>query len=89
VDENFVLLPEMLTRKGEALTYLKQYAEAEQVLRKAIELKPDYWPAYVHLAESFIDRKKPDAAKDVLRQGLSRSDEKRVLQRMLDELDKS
>jgi tetratricopeptide (TPR) repeat protein len=88
VNQNYVLLPEMLTRKGEALLNSKQFPAAEQVLHKAIELKPDYWPAYKYLAEAFIARKNLDAARDVLKQGVSNAREPRALKRMLDDLDK-
>jgi len=86
VKEDYVLLPEMLTRKGEALVHLKNFVEAQPVLRKAIELKPDYWPAYARLAEGFIILKQPDAAREVLKEGIARADDPRGLQRMLDEL---
>ena len=89
VDEQFPLLPEMLTRKGEALVNIQKYREGEEVLRRAVELKPDYWPAYARLAESYIQRKNLEAARETLKQGLTRVDEPRMLQRMLDDLARS
>lgn len=88
VSEDYVLMPEFLTRKGEALVYIKKFREADQTLQRAIELKPDYWPAYAQLAEGLIARKNLDAAREVLKQGVSRAQEPRTLQKMLDELDK-
>jgi tetratricopeptide (TPR) repeat protein len=89
VNESYPLLPEILARKGEALVHIGRFADAEQTLQKAIELKPDYWPAYTRLAESFVARNETNKARDVLKQGMSRVSEPRALQRMLDELDKT
>ncbi|HMO46577.1 MAG TPA: hypothetical protein PKB14_11175 [Rubrivivax sp.] len=48
----FVLLPEILTRIGEAHLLLKQYAAANDAFLRAREVKPDYWPPYASWAEA-------------------------------------
>ena len=64
---NFVLLPEMLTKKGESLIRLGYIAGAGyitsgiQELQLAIEVKPDYWPPYAALSDHF--KKVGDVAK--------------------------
>jgi tetratricopeptide (TPR) repeat protein len=83
---DFVLLPEILVKRGEALSRLKKAPLAEMSFKKAIAIKPDYWPAYRDLAGLYIDSGKRDSARTTLEKGLSVVSEKRVLQRMLDDL---
>jgi tetratricopeptide (TPR) repeat protein len=84
--QDFVLLPEILVKRGVALTHLKKYALAEKSFRQAIEVKRDYWPAYRDLANLYIDTNKPDSARSTLESGLAVVSEKRALQKMLDDL---
>jgi len=86
VDDSFPLLPEILTRRGQALTKLKEYGQAEADFVRAAKLRADYWPAYTSLAESNIAQGRTDAARSVLQAGLTKVSEKRPLQRMLDDL---
>ena len=83
---DFVLLPEMLTKRGEALLRLKDYRAAEAMFTKAIETRKDYWPAYTLYAEALIDQGKRDQARDVLNNGIKQVSEPRMLQRMLTDL---
>lgn len=67
---NFVLLPEIFTRVGDLYVLLDQVAEAMPHFERAIELKPDYWPPYVRLAEINLSIGRRAAAEGLLKQGL-------------------
>ena len=84
---DFVLLPEILSRRADALMYLKRFREAESDLRRAISLREDYWPAYEKLASNFLKQGNNNGAREVLKIGISKVSEPRALQRMLDQLD--
>jgi tetratricopeptide (TPR) repeat protein len=84
---DFVLLPEILTRKGEALVGLGRGARAIAEFERAIELRPDYWPAYAQLADYYRDSGEVDRAREVLHAGLARSPDTPALTRRLKELD--
>jgi len=85
-EETFVLLPEILTRRGEAQARLREFGPAEVSFREAVRLKADYWPAYKGLAQLHIDQGKRSLARETLQTGLSNVSEKRVLSRMLEDL---
>jgi tetratricopeptide (TPR) repeat protein len=87
--ENHVLLPEILTKKGENLIRLDRPAEGIRDLTRAIDAKPDYWPAYVVMSDYYKatgDRKK---AREVLEKALSFSPNAKAVQRRLADLDAS
>jgi tetratricopeptide (TPR) repeat protein len=67
---DFVLLPEILVRLGEAYALLPELAKAIQSYERAIEIKPDYWPAYERLATAYTQARLPDRALEALRNGL-------------------
>lgn len=50
-NRDFILLPEVYTRMGDAQVKLGLYGAAMQSYQEAREVKPDYWPAYVHWAD--------------------------------------
>ena len=79
VPGDFVLLPEVYTRKGEAELLLGQPNKANEVFARARQLKPDYWPAYSNWAEYLIKVGKRAEALKVVAEGLSYSPEARVL----------
>ena len=89
VKEDFVLMPEMLTRRGEAYTKLKNYSAAEADFRWAIRLKADYWPAFLGLAQSFLTQGKKDAARAILNDGIKTASDPRALQTLLSQIDKT
>jgi tetratricopeptide (TPR) repeat protein len=66
----FPLLPEILTKKGENLALL-QDATAATELRRAIEVKPDYWPAYAALSDFYKNLGLVAKSREVLEEGLS------------------
>lgn len=66
----FLVLPEIHLRLGEAYELLNQPAAAIKAYENAIKLKPDYWPAYQRQAEVLIKLKLNDRAKQVVAEGL-------------------
>lgn len=84
---DFVLLPEILTKKGEALVGLGRGGRALGEFERAIELKPDYWPPYAHISDYYRSIGELTKARETLQSGLSRSPQASGLQRRLKELD--
>lgn len=68
---NFVLLPEIYTRIGEAQLMLGNVGGAYDAFAQARALKPDYWPAYLRWAEVLIKSKQKAEAKALIAEGLS------------------
>jgi len=85
--QNFILLPEILTKKGEVLIKLGQGPKAIEPLQHAAELKPDYWPPYAHLSDYYKETGDLKKARELLETGLSFSPDAKGLQRRLTELD--
>jgi tetratricopeptide (TPR) repeat protein len=83
---NFVLLPEILTKKGEHLIRLQRGPLAEPELRRAIELRPDYWPPYVALSDYYKAQGNLSTARNLLKEALSHSPNAAPVQRRLSEL---
>lgn len=69
-ERTYVIRPEILTRQARALKTLKRYEEAAQGFNEALELKPDYWPASVGLAETLLESGKISHALEVVDQAL-------------------
>jgi len=84
---DFVLLPEIHTKKGEALVHLDRGALAVFEFERAIELKPDYWPPYARLADYYKGNGERQKAREMLEAGLKAAPGTRALQRRLSELD--
>lgn len=84
--KDFPLLPEMLTKKGEALLGRGKTALALAEFERAIELKPDYWPPYAHISDHYRALGELARARQILEEGLTRSPGARGLQRRLNEL---
>jgi len=83
---DFVLLPEILTKKGENLIRLGRASSAVLELLRAIELKPDYWPPYAVLSDHYKSTGNVDKAREVLEKGLSLSPDVKALKTRLAEL---
>jgi hypothetical protein len=86
-DDKFVLMPEMLTKKGETLALLGKGASAVLHFERAIQVKSDYWPAYAQLSDYYKESGDNKRAREVLESGLSRVPDAKALQRRLGELD--
>jgi hypothetical protein len=87
--DTFVLLPEILTKKGENLVQLGRAASARTTLSRAIELKRDYWPAYAALSEHYLKVGDVAKAREVLQKGLQVTPDEKALKRRLAELEKA
>lgn len=67
---DFVLLPEIWTRIGEASLLAGDVGDALTAYERARRIKPDYWPAYTQWAEFLVTIKKTQEAKELVGQGL-------------------
>lgn len=63
--------PEFLANLGATMGAVGRVEEAESYLRAAIALKPDDAKPYHHLAKVYLDRKQPDIAMALEREGLA------------------
>jgi len=84
---DFVLLPEVLTKKGQALLRLSRIPAAMVVFERAIEIKPDYWPPYAHASDHYKEIGEFEQARELLTRGLASAPNTSALQRRLTELD--
>jgi tetratricopeptide (TPR) repeat protein len=85
--EDFVLLPEVLSKKGENLIRLGRGPLGMLSLERAVQLKPDYWPPYAHMSDYYKKTGNLGKAREVLEQGLTHSPDASALKRRLGELD--
>jgi tetratricopeptide (TPR) repeat protein len=79
-DPEFLLLPEILTRAGEAELMLARPERAGEAFARARQLKPDYWPAYSHWIEYLIGKGRRGEAKELAQEGLEISPSSKTLQ---------
>lgn len=77
--KDFVLLPEIFTRKGEVELLLARFKDANTSFARARALKPDYWPAYSAWAGFLIRSGHTVEAKQLVQSGLEYSPNSRVL----------
>jgi hypothetical protein len=84
---DFVLLPEILTKKGENLIRLGQAPLAIRELQRAIDLKPDYWPPYAVLSDYYKDHGDRAKARETLEKALSAAPGAKAISRRMKELD--
>lgn len=85
----FVLLPEIHTKKAENLIRLGKGPLGVEELDRAIEAKPDYWPAYAQMADYYKDSGQKSKAREALQRGLAAAPNTPALLRRLAELDSS
>ncbi len=79
VKADFVLLPELLTKRGEVLLLLSDPGAAYDSFRRAREIKPDYWPAYTKWVEVLIKSGQKAEAMALVRVGLSHAPDSKEL----------
>jgi tetratricopeptide (TPR) repeat protein len=84
---DFVMLPEILTKKGENLIKLGRNVEGVTELERAIGIKPDYWPPYADLSDYYESTGNVAKARELLEKGLSFAPDAKALTRRLAELD--
>lgn len=84
---DFILLPEILTKKADNLLLLNRAPVAVFELERAIELKPDYWPPYAKLSDHYKDVGKGQKAREMLEAGLKAAPDAVGLKRRLSELE--
>jgi tetratricopeptide (TPR) repeat protein len=80
VAPDFILLPEILTRVGEAELKLGHPDRANTAYARARQLKPDYFPAYARWIDYLIAKGQRAQAKELAREGLEYSPNAKVLQ---------
>ena len=85
--KDFVLLPEILTKKGENLIALGRAPQGIGEMLRAIDVKPDYWPPYAQLSDYYKANGDRQKAREFLEKGLSLSPDATALKRRLAELD--
>jgi tetratricopeptide (TPR) repeat protein len=88
VAPDFVLLPEILARRGENLLRLGNGPRGLLDLTRAIELKPDHWPPYAALSDYYKSLGDFGSAREWAEKGLAAAPGTKALQRRLAELDK-
>lgn len=82
----FILLPEILTKKGINLVRLQKGPVALVEFERAAELKPDYWPPYAQMSDYYRDAGQKAKARDALKRGLKFSPDSEALKRRVAEL---
>jgi tetratricopeptide (TPR) repeat protein len=80
---DFIMLPEIYTKRGEVLLLLKRDSEANEAFATARALKPDYWPAYFHWAEYLRQRGQKVKARALVEEGLRQSPGAKPLEQLL------
>jgi tetratricopeptide (TPR) repeat protein len=85
--QDFTLLPEILTKKGENLFRLGNASLGILELHHAIRLKPDYWQPYVQLSDYYKGTGDFQKAREYLEKGLSYSPDVKDLKMRLTELE--
>lgn len=84
---DFVLLPEIYTKKGESLVKMGRGLNAVPEFLRAIEAKPDYWPPYAYLGDLYKKAGDTTKAREWLEKGLAQSPDAKQLKSRLAELD--
>jgi tetratricopeptide (TPR) repeat protein len=84
--QEFIVLPEILTKKGENLIRLGRAHLGIVELQRAIDLKPDYWPPYVQLSDYYKGTGDFQKAREHLENALSYSPDAQAVKRRLAEL---
>lgn len=86
---DFILLPEILTKKGENLVKLGRGPLAVVEFERAVEAKPDYWPPYAQMSDYFRETGETERARELLVRGLAQVPDAVALKRRLQELDEA
>jgi len=84
---DFVLMPEILTKKGENLIRLGRKVEGLAEINRALEIKQDYWPAYAALSDYYESTGDVAKARELLQKALTIAPDEKALNRRLADLD--
>lgn len=85
--EDFVLLPEILSRKGQNLIRLGKVPLGMLELERAAQLKPDYWVPYAYMSDYYKESGDLRKAREQLEKGLQAAPDSTALKRRLEELE--
>lgn len=86
---DFIMLPEILARKGQNQIRLGKGPTGLLSLEQAIQAKPDYWPPYAYISDYYRDLGERQLARDALQRGLAAIPDSVALKRRLDELERT
>jgi hypothetical protein len=86
---DFVLMPELLTKKGENLIRLGVGAPGVLELERAIETKADYWPPYAALSDYYKEIGDTRLSRQVLEKGISAAPDAQALRKRLAAIDRA
>jgi len=85
----FVLMPEILVKKGKLLRRLGRDLEAEREFHTAVQLNRKYAPAYMTLSDFYRDKGDIREARKIVEEGLKQAPRSKGLNRRLKELEKT
>jgi tetratricopeptide (TPR) repeat protein len=85
-NDDFELLPEIVTRKGQNLVLLGKGPIAVYEFERAIDLKKDYWPPYAYMSDYYKETGDTQKARQWLEKGLAEVPDAKGLRRRLAEL---
>jgi len=83
----FPMMPEVNLRKGQTYRLLGDDGDAVKEFTQAIQLKPDYTPAYAALVEFYLDLNNLHGAEEILAKGLVHAPESKILLKKKAELE--
>lgn len=83
---DFILLPEIYTRKGQVELLLNRVTDARLSFSKARTLKPDYWPPYFQWAQYVAGTGHKAEARKIVEEGLAYAPTSNTLRKYLVEL---
>jgi tetratricopeptide (TPR) repeat protein len=86
---DMVLMPEIFTRRGEALIQMGDLVTAQGSFERARALKPDYWPAYTGWVDHLVKLNQTAQARTLLEEGLRHMPDQPELTKRLEQLGKS
>lgn len=87
VSPNYKMVPEVLTKRAEANIRADNPGPAIKDLGRALELKPDYWPAHVLLSDHYKASGDTKKAREVLERGAAAAPESKTIRQRLADLD--
>jgi len=86
--QNFILMPEVLVKKGRALERLDRDGEAVNAYRKSIRLNRKYAPAYMALSDFYRSKENLQEARKIAEEGLKQAPSSKGLNRRVKEMEK-